>query len=408
MPKNLQALFKLFLRLFFFTALFAAGLGLHAQEILWYRSNSSSMLLERLPSQSQAILHEYYLSVRRVFPRELPELLRPHYNPAFFIELHTLFEEGEEYRRQWVFRDYTGAVRLTASGRGGLFDEEITEGEARTGFIEVRDIAGAIIWERRFYEDLSEWEFRFNYRNNVLLSVESWYKEPPVPITIEGNEEIEDGEETEEDYENSQEAEPASATQVIVIMTEPVFVPAATDHYRYSRFGSLRAIDRVIHRGAGEFFRLSFPRLGPDIFPDRNITVAGIAYTPQFVTPAFSDEIHISYTLDARARVLNEVWRDEEGNILGEIRYTWSGDRLQTVLWKSSNEERLVEYEYNEKGDRIEERNYRQGVLERRVIIQGNRETEEVFMDGRLILRAFWEDGLRVSEERISPGRGRP
>ena len=360
------------------------------------------MLLERLPSQARALQYEYHVSVRRMLPRELPVLLRPYHTPQFIIELHTLFEDGEEYRRQWIFRDGAGSVRLTASGRGGLFDEAITEGEGRTGFIEMRNAAGAIIWERRFYEDLSEWEFRFNYRNNILLSVESWFKEPPVPVIVFS--EIEEAiEELEENDEKNLRGALAN-----IVMTQPVFIHASTDHFRYSRFGSLRAIDRVIHKGGEERLRVAFPRIGPDILPDDGITVAGIGYTPGFLIPAFSGEIQISYTLDARARVLNEVWRDGEGNILGEMRYTWTDDRLVSILWRSPEEERLVKYEHNAAGDRIEERNYRQGVLERRVTTQGNRDTEEIFMDGRLILRVFWEDGLVVSEERITPGRGRP
>jgi len=72
-----------------------------------------------------------------------------------------------------------------------------------------------------------------------------------------------------------------------------------------------------------------------------------------------------------------------------------------SVLWQSHSDERLVEYEYDNEGSRISERNYRNGLLERTVTFSGSREVEEIYMSGRLILRAIWEDGVRISEERI-------
>jgi len=75
-------------------------------------------------------------------------------------------------------------------------------------------------------------------------------------------------------------------------------------------------------------------------------------------------------------------------------------------LWKSPGEERLVEYDYSSDGSRIAERNYRQGELERSVTARDGIDTEEIFLNGRLVLRAFWENGLKISEERIM-GAGR-
>jgi hypothetical protein len=81
---------------------------------------------------------------------------------------------------------------------------------------------------------------------------------------------------------------------------------------------------------------------------------------------------------------------------------TWVGDRLETIVWRSGEDERRTEYEYNLRGDRIFERNFNRGVLERTVRYEGGgREIEELFMNDRPILRTVWENGRRISEERL-------
>jgi hypothetical protein len=71
------------------------------------------------------------------------------------------------------------------------------------------------------------------------------------------------------------------------------------------------------------------------------------------------------------------------------------------VHWKSGDDERLTEYEYDSAGDRMLERNFNRGILERTVRSTGNRDIEELYMNGRIVLRAVWEDGRKISEERI-------
>jgi len=87
---------------------------------------------------------------------------------------------------------------------------------------------------------------------------------------------------------------------------------------------------------------------------------------------------------------------------------TWVGDRLQSVVWKAADDERLIEFEYDNDGNRISEKYFRNGLLERSVVAQGGQEVEELYMSGRLVLRAIWENGVKISEERISPAGRRP
>jgi hypothetical protein len=115
----------------------------------------------------------------------------------------------------------------------------------------------------------------------------------------------------------------------------------------------------------------------------------------------------VIYTTDDRGRVLSETRRDEAGEILGEMRNTWSADRLTRIHWTAGDDERVTEYEYNAAGDRVLERNINKGVLERVVRTTGNQEIEELYMDGQVVLRATWEKGRKVSEERVR-GAGAP
>ena len=383
MQKSLPDLRKKFICLIILAALFAWALvlpaqeGISADEIRWYRSNASGMALEPIPSRLAAMRNEYCLSVASVPGRKLPELLLPYYDASYQIELRILYEKGAELRRQWIFRDGRNTGRLVASGSAGLFarglsgpaaeptGEKKSGEKKKTGIIEILDSEGLVVREFRFEEDLSQWEYRFSYGKNTLLKTETLFKEP------------------------------AGA--------DSSFVPVSTDSYRYSRSGSLRAIERIVHEGT-VLSRLPIPRIGPNaVSSGGEPSTQGIAYSSEFLLDVFRPEgANVSYSVDNRGRILSEVWKDEDGEVLGEYRNTWSGDRLQSVQWKSQGQERIVEYEYDNDGNRIEERNYRQGLLERSVTSKDGRETENIYMNGKLILRAIWEKGLKISEERIS------
>jgi len=416
MLKNLPALRKLPLCLVFSAALFLFGPYLPAEDpgnwdqtdgeiltdtIRWYRSNASGMTLEMIPSRLAALRNEYCLSVETVSRSGLPNILFPYYDELFKIELRILFEKGSESRRQWLFRDSRNLARLTASGSGGLFggDSSGEDEEKRKGFIEIRDDKGFLVRELRFEDDLSEWEFSFHYHENTLLRAETWFKEAPAPPPPEPSaQETPESEEAENAAVTEEEKPPDSS---------PSFALISTDYYRYSRFGSIRAIERVFHEGA-RLARTSFPRIEPDLSYDEELAIQGIAYSSEFLLDINSPEgTRVSYSLDNRGRILSEIWKNEDGEVLGEFRNVWSSDRLQSVLWRAKDDERLIEYEYDDDGNRIVERNLRRGVLERSVTSRDGRETEEIYRNGRLVLRAFWEKGMKISEERVSGGEPR-
>jgi hypothetical protein len=144
--------------------------------------------------------------------------------------------------------------------------------------------------------------------------------------------------------------------------------------------------------------------LGPRIAPAHELaTQAGIYTTAYFLGFSNLEGLTISFSLDNRGRVLSEISKNEEGKTVGDLRNVWSGDRLQNVTWKSGDDDRRIEFEYDRAGNPLVERNFRKGVLERSVTTDGDNEIEEIYMNGRLILRAYWEQGLKISEERVSP-----
>jgi hypothetical protein len=321
-----------------------------------------------------------------------------------------LYENGAEIRRQWVFRDSKGLGRLAASGSPDFFlpdsrrgnEDEDSDEVNRKGFIEIRNSAGLVTRELQFDDDLSEWEFRYIYNEGVLIRTETWLKGPPLPPPVE---------EAEASGEIGGEGEaPAQrVTAAQVERKEPIFERLFTDYYRYTRSGSLRAIDRSIHEGAGEMSRVGFPALSPRITPREELaTHAGIYTTAYFLGAGSIDGLTINYNLDNRGRVLSEISRNEEGKTIGELRNSWSGNRLQIVTWKSGDDERRIEFEYDRDGNPMLERNFRKDVLERMVTTEGDNETEEIYMNGVLVLRAYWENGMKISEEWVSSRGGGP
>jgi hypothetical protein len=369
---------------------FAAGDALSAED-LWFRSNAAGMSLERSLSRAAALRNKYALSISSPEASEVPEYLREYQAPSFRIELHVLYEDGAESRRQWIFRDERGVTRLVSSGdpppkppegdevpgdEGEAVAEEAEvsspEEEAESGrgsfFIEIYDENNLITEERQFSEETAEYITRYFYRDMLLIRAETHLRQ------------------------------------------DDAIEPLTTDYYRYSRSKSLRAVERIYHQPLPEDnyqVRLSFPHLILNAAMDTNFVNPGTAYGSEFSDMPAAEGDQVQYTTDERGRVLVETTLDEDGELIGEIRNTWSGDRLSMVEWKSfgeesgevRGEERRSEYEYDQEGDRIAERNYRNGILERVVRREGGREVEELYMNGEMILRAIWEEGRKISEE---------
>jgi hypothetical protein len=266
-----------------------------------------------------------------------------------------------------VSGDTSGEVSGDTSG------EE--EGEKSTvdysGYIELYDPEGYIVEEHLFSSDASDRIVNYFYNRQTLIRAVTKIYHPAG----------ETGESHVEDY--------------------------CTDYYRYSRSSSLRGVERVYHTEVEEIepVRLRFPHVVLAAAKNTGFVNPGVSFTNEF----FKDILivdsgsRVLYTTDERGRVLTETRRNEEGEVIGELQNTWSGDRLVSVRWKAGDDERITEFEYNSDGDRIVERNINRGVLERIVTQDGDRETELLYIDGKPVLRAVWEDGRKILEERIRP-----
>ncbi|MDR2758251.1 MAG: hypothetical protein LBB78_02590 [Spirochaetaceae bacterium] len=345
----------------------------------WYISNAAGMALE--PAFSRLALREKYaLSVETVPASELPPQIRGYYNAAFLIERRILYENGEESRRQWIFRDTGGKTRLNAvlvpppeapAGEDASNSEEESEDTSQgpPGFIEIYNGDNLMVEEHRLNNDGSDETINYAYKNKILIRTETRLKIPP-------------SDEEEEITQN-----------------------LWTDYYRYSRFSSLRGINRIYHSDVPAE-RLRFPHMVLDVGRPGNFIGPNDAYSSIFLQDVFINRgDRVVYTTDSRGRILTETRYNEADEVIGEIKNTWSENKIQSVHWIAGEDDRLIEYEYNDEGDRTEERNYNKGVLERMVRVEGPREVETLYIQGRPVLRAIWEEGRKISEEQI---RSRP
>jgi hypothetical protein len=346
----------------------------------WYISNAAGMALEPVFSRL-ALREKYALSVETVQVSELPPRILGYYNTAFLIERRILYETGEETRRQWIFRDTAGKVRLNAvlipppessDEEDDSETEEEPENTSRepSGFIEIYNEDNLIVEEHRLNDDGSDEITNYTYTNKILIRTRVRFKPPPS--------------EDEED----------------------LIQDMWTDNYRYSRFSSLRGITRVYHNDVPPM-RLRFPHMVLDVGKPGTFINPNDAYSSVFLEDVFLNRgASVVYTTDNRGRILTETRYDEAGEVIGEIRNIWSeNNNIQSVHWIAADDDRLVEYKYDDEGDRIEERNFMKGVLERVVQVEGEQEIETLYLQGRPILRAVWEGGRKISEEQI---RSRP
>jgi len=422
----------------------------------WYRSNSAGMMLEEIRSRRAAIRNEYALVSDFIEQDELPELLLPYYNHKdHYIEIRVLYRNKVELRRQWLFRDINGLYRLVAvfmeavekspetaeaappaendssgedsaagtddeiiannadaepaaeshngdavdgeavNGQGGATEgDETDSGETESGKTNNGEVSDEVS-----PEELST-EHRVmpyqNIRGFIEIYGDNFLLEKEIIFSPEDG-----ARETEYTYNKG-----TLIRSVTLQNKSGTAQKIFTDNYRYNRSGSLRSVERIYHeRLEGENAILRFAHRvldaaaksmfeGDQIFPQSEF----------FEEYSVEPEERMIFTTDARNRILTQTLLDSEGEVVWVIKNTWSGDRIASALRTEGDDQKLNEYEYNAKGDLVTERNLHNGILERQLRIEGNREIEELYMNGVVVLRAVWEDGRKVSEQRVRPG----
>ncbi|MDR0599080.1 MAG: hypothetical protein LBG84_03230 [Treponema sp.] len=353
--------------------LFLAVLGRGAAQE-WYRSNPAGMALERIASQTVALHQEWALLVDRSPRIAPPELIKPYYNSGYSRELRTLYERGKVKRMQWIFRDKAGTTRINASLPENL-EPPKKEPAAEDGeippFVEVFSSARSLM-EIHQHLAAGVYTTKFFYREDLLIRAETSLDKKPL----------------------------------------------WTDHYRYTRSYILRGVERDYHASETVLAAIqghgSTPPAVQDVASSLDLRtpqpIAGfVSSKSPYDYSTMSDVLNevyavpaakVLYGTDDKGKVISETRQDAEGNILAEIANEWAGDRLKTIRWSAGGESGRIEFSYSS-GDRVLEEDYRDGVLERKVRKQGDEEIEEIYREGKPILRAVWKEGRKISEERL-------
>jgi len=367
----------------------------------WFRSNAGGMALEETPSRLAALRNEFALVIDYISPDELDDFLTPFYKENYNIEIRVLFKKGEESRKQWLFRDENQNVRFNA-----VFRQEVSETEAASpespepdastdveteavtdaeveaevevapvyktitiGFIEIYNDKTQISHDYRFTDDGGETVTEYFYNGNILTKTETRQKASAGAGVSSGDE----------------------------------YLKMHTDTYRYNRSYFLRNIERVFHSPVEkEPAFLRFPARIMEMAYDKDLIKEKLTPGSDFIDSySAGKDYRTVFDLDERGRILTQTMFDSEDEIVWVIINTWTGDRISSVLKTEGDSEKLTEYEYNNAGERTVQRDINNGVLERQVFTNGNKDTEELFMNGAVVLRAFYEDGRKIAEERI-------
>ena len=387
---------------------------------IWFRSNSAGMALEEMQSRFKALRYPYALAIIYVSDEEIPEYLASYFEENYYVEVRILYKNNEQIRTQWIFRDGNGTTRLnavffepepeieteieipqkqeaaqaaaqvvaaqivaqnaaqTAEQAAALeealleeYEEEINNKEitilkdikSRRGFIEIFDDKTFLLSEFRYFEDGKVEKTEYTIKDNLLIT----------------------------------------ASYFVSIKNDKDFKPSYIDYYRYNRSLSLRNIERVFQDDLSlPPATMSFPRRIMDSLK------AGVAISEKInLYPDFFGNIFVGagykmdFNIDDKGRILGQTLYDEEQKLVWTIQNTWKDNRIVSTTKTEGAITLSAEYSYNKDGEIIGEKNYKNGVLERVVSIDGDKEIEELYMNNTVVLRAVWEDGRKISETRI-------
>ncbi|MDR1147979.1 MAG: hypothetical protein LBK66_05045 [Spirochaetaceae bacterium] len=416
---------------------------LHAavNDVEWYISNPAGMALERA-MPLRALREKNALAVREIKPEDLPREIRKYYSEPWRITCSILYEDGKRVKTQWVFRDQMQIA---------LFVAAISDNGS--GFIEWYDDQGFLVEEQRLDADGSGYFISYSYKDHTLLKAEAHFVEavsqeasdeetpalndltdlndlaeelvPGIIIPSEDELSLIETDMTEtpiidnlSDIVSTPETVPSAAEMVrnpdgpapipetFVAITGRESGPVWTDFYRYTRSKGLRSIERVFHSPGTQPELIHFPRFvegGPTDVNFMNVPAPRFSIFLSDIMNIESSKI--DYTFDNKRRVITETYRGEDDAVIGELKNTWENDHLVSVTWTRPGGERRVAYIYDEAGEFIREENYNNGVMERSVTLDGDREIETLYRDNKEILRAVWLDGRKVSEERVGSSR---
>jgi hypothetical protein len=339
--------------------------------VRWFRSNQGGISVEEASSSIIALRNEYALSIGFTRKKELPQNLISFYNDEYYIEVRTLYKNGNTIRRQWLFKERNGITRFNAvilepsqtENEEQDNDENDSKVKRRAGFIEIFDNASYLLSEYNFFDDENT-KTDYVYKNGILINT------------------------------------------VFFILEDENYIENYSDFYKYNRSSFLRSIERIFYKDrkitlSDEPVIASFPRNIADAAIPGHLAGKKINSYPEFFGEVYIEKDNkIVYVTDERSRILSQTLYDDDNNVIWIIQNTWQNDRIIKTVKTENSTEYLAEFEYNSGGDRIIERNFKNGSLERLVRTEGKTEVEELYLNNIIVLRAVWEDGRKISETR--------
>jgi len=408
----------------------------------WFRSNAGGMALEETPSRLAALRNQYALVIDYLPLQGLEPRLERFYQDEYIIEIRVLYKQKEEVSRQWVFRDEQGITRLNAVFKRlkeepeALPEEDTTEdtddldlelefAEAELDIIDEffeaetesddsslasaeSDTAESDITESDIIDEIDEiasdepeqplvladWEpgtsvgFIELYNKNAQITNDYWLFQDGGEIAIGY-------------FYNGSTLVKAETQQKFPAANE--YRLMYTDNFRYNRSFALRSVERIYHSSAtADPVSMAFPYRVLDAAADTNFMSDKLFLGSDFFDNFFvAENYRMLYDTDSRGRILTQTLVDDQDEVIWIIRNTWSGDRILATVKTEGEDEKRTEYEYDGGGNRIVQRDINNGVLERLVRIEGDNETEELYLNGVVVLRAYWENGRKTHEERV-------
>ncbi|MDR2942293.1 MAG: hypothetical protein LBV17_06860 [Treponema sp.] len=228
----------------------------------WFRSNAGGMPLEEMKSKKAAMRGEYALVIDFTNPYDLPEYLFDFYDNQFFIEIRTLYRNGEEDRTQWIFRDENYGVRLIAvlfeaAQNTAQEDAQIAaqnEDGEKNQTAPVEEVAAVIQnADSGNYESSLEVAESQNLTDNTMPVI----RREPARGFVEVYDEkyhitteyiySDKGEKNKIEYSYNNNIK-VSAQTMLWDNDKREYVSVYNDYYRYNRSSFLRAVERVFLR----------------------------------------------------------------------------------------------------------------------------------------------------------------
>jgi YD repeat-containing protein len=152
-----------------------------------------------------------------------------------------------------------------------------------------------------------------------------------------------------------------------------------------------------------EPIRLVFPYRVLEAAKDQNFMTDRLYISSEFFGDASlaGEGFRMVFETDGKGRIMTQSLLGSEDEALWVIENTWSGDRIIATKKTEGEDEKITEYEYDSAGNKLVQRDIHNGDTERVVYVDGAYETEELYMNGILIMKAYWENGRKISEERV-------